>query len=859
MDLDDDETSYYEVETIRDKRTLHDGTKEYLIKWKNYSESYNTWEPEDNLNCPSILAEFESNLAKQKAANKINKIKKEKKEGQDQLVKEKHSLSSCQSGTTVNKEFNRLINNHENDFLSSTSSSSSSKQKQKQQISARSITSLKNNMNNSLQRSGPNVKSDSGKASKYKDPAPPVVSSKTASQTPSSKSLAKTPAKFTSIKRPPVVTAVQPTVDIDTTLQKILESKEVKQKQKVLSGSFKPSQYPVTTPLDRASFRPKETYRKDTDHIKQTDTARIGPSNPPYVRTSPVRATSQPSIQHSPVQQLPVQHPSVQQSFVQPLVEAKPSQAPPFQSQQKVSSNPGPLAQHRQPLPLHPYPKMQPPAPTPPSHPQRSSQSLSMASSTRPTSNLLKHPQQQLVPNLQMQVSPQLQQIQTVNRPADPRLELANLKRLAESRDPRLNPQKKAKLSTSLSSKVAVTERMELTPLTIDAVLCKNDDPITSAVLNGNEMCFHKDQIQKLIAGQAKKPNHIHIVSYFPLKTLDNMICESRFSLIKVNCTGSLVDAGVAYDSDSTNQILAFLPVGNLHKLSNLPADADSLASNHQLYAIYLDNIPSKVHTRIDMLDLAPKGDHLSFSWEKAITYLRFPSKLKQLKKEAKFIVYGHSECASLLTKAITKLKPVKNPKIYVMMFDRCNEVVFSRTLTRHKKEPSSQIWEFGVPNAPTGKIQPLEQVFPNHSGGLVTTDAENILISPFIIDVICEQIEKLNSDAVSNGHWKFILPHDIFSLLKTAKSERMKEYKLEEAVIRLSLALSNDKIAIIKLWSTESQKMDSVRFMDIVIRNYYKKHQFFVYVDDVYSVPRDDRLHCIDFVKSTEIAATFK
>jgi hypothetical protein len=40
MDLDDDETSYYEVETIRDKRTLHDGTKEYLIKWKNYSESW---------------------------------------------------------------------------------------------------------------------------------------------------------------------------------------------------------------------------------------------------------------------------------------------------------------------------------------------------------------------------------------------------------------------------------------------------------------------------------------------------------------------------------------------------------------------------------------------------------------------------------------------------------------------------------------------------------------------------------------------------------------------------------------------------------------------------------------------------
>lgn len=151
------------------------------------------------MNCPSILAEFESNLAKQKAANKINKIKKEKKGGQDQLVNEKNSSSSSQSGTTAKKEFNRLINNHENDFLSSTSSSSNSKQKQKQQTSARPITALKNKMNSSLQRSGPNVKSDSGKASKYKDPAPPVVSSKTATQTPPSKSLAKVKKKLRNI------------------------------------------------------------------------------------------------------------------------------------------------------------------------------------------------------------------------------------------------------------------------------------------------------------------------------------------------------------------------------------------------------------------------------------------------------------------------------------------------------------------------------------------------------------------------------------------------------------------------------------------------------------------------------------
>lgn len=58
------------------------------------------------------------------------------------------------------------------------------------------------------------------------------------------------------------------------------------------------------------------------------------------------------------------------------------------------------------------------------------------------------------------------------------------------------------------------------------------------------------------------------------------------------------------------------------------------MASDHQLYAVYLDNIPSKVHTRIDISDLAPKGEHLSFSWEKAMTYLRFPSKVKYKKEE---------------------------------------------------------------------------------------------------------------------------------------------------------------------------------------------------------------------------------
>ena len=39
----------YSIEKILDKRIRKGGRAEYLIKWLNYPESENTWEPENNL------------------------------------------------------------------------------------------------------------------------------------------------------------------------------------------------------------------------------------------------------------------------------------------------------------------------------------------------------------------------------------------------------------------------------------------------------------------------------------------------------------------------------------------------------------------------------------------------------------------------------------------------------------------------------------------------------------------------------------------------------------------------------------------------------------------------------------------
>lgn len=53
----------YEVERLINHR-LKSGRLQYLIKWKGYPETENSWEDEDCLNCPELVAEYHKRDAK---------------------------------------------------------------------------------------------------------------------------------------------------------------------------------------------------------------------------------------------------------------------------------------------------------------------------------------------------------------------------------------------------------------------------------------------------------------------------------------------------------------------------------------------------------------------------------------------------------------------------------------------------------------------------------------------------------------------------------------------------------------------------------------------------------------------------
>ena len=73
---------------------IKNGKTFYLIKWEGFDDKNNTWEPEEILNCPKLIQDYEDKIAKIKIRGE-NKKEKQRLENKCQVRKSSNEKESA--------------------------------------------------------------------------------------------------------------------------------------------------------------------------------------------------------------------------------------------------------------------------------------------------------------------------------------------------------------------------------------------------------------------------------------------------------------------------------------------------------------------------------------------------------------------------------------------------------------------------------------------------------------------------------------------------------------------------------------------------------------------------------------------